>query len=63
MKHIIEYEVVHAMNHGDLSEEVNRCIRDGYQPFGSPVMQSVADGSDGFDEDCWQAIVKYSGEF
>ena len=63
MKNIIEYEVVHAMNHIDLSEQVNLCIRDGYQPFGSPTMQSVETKDEGFDEDCWQAVVKYSGEF
>jgi hypothetical protein len=59
MNEIIDYKTAGASGPDKLDVEVNRLIKSGYQPFGSPYMSDrPAEGKvDVFA--IWQAMVKY----
>lgn len=49
---IIEYKFIHSGD--DINEMVNKEIKNGWQPFGSPVIVRIAN-----IVTIWQAMVKY----
>jgi DNA-directed RNA polymerase alpha subunit len=61
-KNISEYTVVMSCSPREFIKHVQRHINAGWQPYGSPTMTCEEKPDETFDEDFWQAMVKYESD-